>query len=887
MLRVLFIEDNIRDMKLSIQALEKAGYKLKSERAETQQELETLLQNFQYDIVLCDKHLPGWGAKEAIRYIKEHDEDATIILLSGTTNHAEALKHIEDGAADYLLKDHLVRLPFAVERSLHEKEEHDKRIEAEQQLKKNEALFRALVENSYDSLSLIDQTGKVTYVSHSLERMIGYSANDLMSMDRLVHVHPDDVQKSKDSFEESKKNPSKPISLQLRIKRKDGSWIWIDLVRTNLLADENVRGIVCNIRNITAEKDAEEKLIANEVLFRSLIENSHDALVLLDEKGRFFYVSAAVERITGYSVSELLTTDRDFHVHADDVMRSRGAITESSAKPGIPVTVQLRIHRKDGSLRWLEIICTNHLADPFVKGFVCNVRDITEQKTASETILQQEITFRSLIENAPYGIYRSNSKVNHFLSVNPALVSMLGYSSAGELLKARLFEDIYVDPKERQKLLDELKGKPTYAMTLQWKRKNGGEITVKLKGTRVHSSPIEGDNYEVFVENITEQIKMEKQYRQAQKMEAVGLLAGGIAHDFNNLLGIIIGQSELLDEKLSENRPLQKRVSEISKAGKRAAALTRQLLVFSRNEKAEMRLADLNQVVKECEKLLARLIGENITLKFELHPGPLMVHADQGQVGQVLMNLVINARDAITKTGHITVTTSLVRTDETGTGILPPGEYAQFEVRDTGGGISPEIRDSIFDPFFTTKKEMGTGLGLSTSYAIVEQHNGTIRVASELGVGTTFTVDLPIYESNGDENEKDDRSIAPEKIRTETILFAEDEPAFRELVSELLENRGYNVLKAPNGAAALEMSDMFEEPIHRLITDVLMPEMNGADLAAKLKVKRPDMKVLFISGYTDDILKRHGDQLIGMPLLMKPFTQVDLAKKVRDVLDGK
>jgi len=886
-LNVLFIEDQVQDLQLSVDVLRKAGFNFKFERVETEKEFNTYLQDHTFDIALCDKHLPGWDAKEAIQKIREHTADAPVILLSGSTSHEEALKHLQDGASDYLLKDHLVRLPFAVRRALQEQAERKTRVEVEKKLRDNESRYRALVESSYDALVVLDQAGKFIYISKAYERITGYTAMELLNTDRLILIHfPEDLEKARDSFDESLKNPGKPVSVLVRMRRKDGETIWLDIVRTNCLDNESVRGIVCNIRDVTIEKNAIEKIRINEAKLRSLVENSNDGLVLLDKNGRIFYTSDATARITGCTVNELLTSDRNKNVHPDDVSKSDQALRDSMGKSGVPVTVQLRSKRGNKSWGWLELVFTNHLDDPNVKGIVCNVRDITDQKLASDLISQQEWQFRTLVENAPFGIYRFTNNSNHFLTVNPALVSMLGYSSAKELLNARLFEDIYVEAETRTKTLDQSKGKDTYTSVVHWKQKNGSEITVRLVGARIHSTQ-EKDNYHVvFAENISDQIQLEKQLKQSQKMEAVGMLAGGIAHDFNNLLGIILGQSELIMEKFNENDPLKKRVLEISKAGIRAATLTRQLLIFSRKEKVEMRFVDLNHVVKECQKLLERLIGENIQLKFELYPEPLRINADPGQIGQIIMNLVINARDAISKTGAISIKTSKFNSDGTNPIGLPTGEYAQFEVHDTGAGMSTEVKGQIFEPFFTTKKEMGTGLGLSTSYGIVQQHHGYIHVESETGVGTTFTVTLPLKQSATPEIETV-MSVEPMKGKNETILLVEDEPAFRVLLKEMLEERGYNVLQAHHGAAALEMSDLFEEHIHLLITDVIMPEMNGVDLVERIKIKRPGLRVLFISGYTDDMLKRHSPQMEGAPLLMKPFTPLSLAVKVREVLDAK
>jgi len=385
--------------------------------------------------------------------------------------------------------------------------------------------------------------------------------------------------------------------------------------------------------------------------------------------------------------------------------------------------------------------------------------------------------------------------------------------------------------------------------------------------------------------DITDRRKLEAQYHQAQKLEAIGLLAAGVAHDFNNILSIIIGQSEMILEKLLPEDPSRHRAEEIRKAGFRASMLTRQLLVFSRKQKTQMWPLDLNHLVKESKKLLERLIAEDISIHFDLHHAALQIKADPSQIEQVIMNLAINARDAMPQGGNLSIaTTEFLNSNVNHPLGLPVGNFAQLTVRDSGEGMSNEVAAHVFEPFFTTKKDKGTGLGLATVYGIVKEHKGVIEVQSEPGKGTVFTLYWPIIQAPSREDKRSEMQ-GKRIVGTETVLLVEDEPVFRSLLSEVMEERGYNILRADNGVAALELAEQIKGPIHLLITDVIMPQMNGAILAERLKIKRPAMKVLFISGYTDDILVKHGRKMEGIPLLMKPFSPSDLGRKVREVLD--
>jgi PAS domain S-box-containing protein len=383
--------------------------------------------------------------------------------------------------------------------------------------------------------------------------------------------------------------------------------------------------------------------------------------------------------------------------------------------------------------------------------------------------------------------------------------------------------------------------------------------------------------------------KLEEQLRQSQKLEAIGTLASGVAHDFNNLLTIILGNADLMLMDLREDHPYYRLLEETKKAANRAASLTRQLLAFSRKQVIEPKILDLNEIIHNTHKMLARLIGEHIRLETNLAPDLWPVEADPGQMEQVIMNLAVNARDAMPEGGHLTLRTQNRDMDEfffKEKGVAGgPGSYAVLRVTDTGTGMSTEIMERIFEPFFTTKgMGKGTGLGLSTVYGIVKQNRGFIFVQSEPGAGTTFEILLPRVEGRKSD---DAREISPQAkpLGSETILVVEDNKDVRAIALATLNRYGYHVLEAPDGESALNLIRSYKGPVHLLITDVIMPGMGGNQLAGQVRVLRPNTKVLFMSGYTDESISRYGVLKPGLALLSKPFTPEALAKKVREVLD--
>ncbi|HWX53082.1 MAG TPA: response regulator [Verrucomicrobiae bacterium] len=519
------------------------------------------------------------------------------------------------------------------------------------------------------------------------------------------------------------------------------------------------------------------------------------------------------------------------------------------------------------------------------------VRQALQRKEAALALRRSESEFRSLVHRAPVGIYRSSVKEDRFLSVNPALVTMLGYASAGEVMQLKLSRDVYMNPSERKRALDDSSKQDSYiGIELNWKRKDGGQVTVRIAGRVIRDEHGETIIHEAVAEDITEQRSLEQQLRQSQKMEAVGRLAGGVAHDFNNLLMVVNSCAELTLLHASDTARVRKYADQIMAAGAKASLVTRQLLTFSRQQVFEPRVLDLNVLLRDFSKFFPHLIGEDVDVSLVTTAGPAFIRIDPGHTEQIAMNLVVNARDAMPDGGKLVIEIATADLDNGDICLdprLPPGRYVTLAVSDTGIGMDMETKGRIFEPFFTTKETgKGTGLGLATVFGIVKQVGGCISVQSERGQGTTFTIYFPRVEEPsrpaGTSAVKSETAVRG----SETVLLVEDEEGLRAITREFLESIGYNVLECGNGAEALDLMLKHKAPIDVLLTDLVMPGIHGSEIAVRLKQAHPNAKVILMSGYSDQAVQVEAlgpDTLF----LQKPFQLATLAQKVRSVLDAK
>jgi len=788
-------------------------------------------------------------------------------------------------------------------------------------MRESEAKFRAVAESAATGI-YIHNAERFLYVNRASEQISGYSREEFMQMHPFDLVHPDFRDVLKQRAAARLRGEDAPSAYEFKMLAKSGEERWLDFSAGTVMFGGE-RAILATAVDISERKRAEAlqaalyriadkastvgdlselyreiHLIVGQLMYaRNLYIALHDAATqtisfpyYIDESEPAPEPRKPSRGLTEYVLrtgQPLLATPEEFQ----GLLRSGEVVAvgvDSVDWLGVPLKNGaetfgvLAVQSYDDKVRFTE-------KERDILTFVSqHVAAAIEHKRSQEALRLSEARYRSQVQSAVYGIYRSSVE-DRFLDVNPALVQMLGYDSTDELLGVSLARDVYDDPEDRLRLINEYAAsKKVDSAQVRWKKKNGSSIIVRLSGRAILGPTGAAEAFEMIAEDVTERQGLEEQLRQSQKMEAVGRLAGGVAHDFNNLLTVIKGYSELMLDELGATDPMRAEVEEVERAADRAAALTRQLLAFSRQQVLAPKVIDLNAVVSNMDKLLKRLLGEDIDLFAVLDQKLGTVRADPGQIEQVIMNLAVNARDAMPKGGKLTVETMNVRLDESYArehASVKPGNYVMLAVSDTGIGMDQLTLSHVFEPFFTTKEQgKGTGLGLSTVYGIVKQSGGYIWVYSEIGIGTSFKVYLPRVDAVADTIRP--ATAADPHRGHETVLLVEDEDGVRALIRQVLHRSGYTVLQAREGGEALLLCERHEGKISLLLTDVVLTQMSGTELAQRLLQIRPDMRVLYMSGYTDEAIVHHGVLNAGSAFLQKPFTNESLARKVREILDA-
>ncbi|OGV41228.1 MAG: hypothetical protein A2X48_18580 [Lentisphaerae bacterium GWF2_49_21] len=636
-------------------------------------------------------------------------------------------------------------------------------------------------------------------------------------------------------------------------------------------------------------KQSEDSLRESEESYRRLFEAAKDGILLLDfDTGVITDANQFLKDRLGYPNEELL----DKHLWEvglfKDIVSSKDAFLQLQTQKYIRYE-DLPLETKDGKKLDVEFISNVYQAGG-KKVIQCNIRDITERKKVTIALRESEKRFIDLLYASRDAILLIDGET--FVDCNEATAKMLGYSNRNQFLMthpSKLSPPTQPDGRNSFEKANEMMRTALESgfHRFEWmhRRANGEDFPVEVSLTPI---AIKGKNILHCVwRDITEHKKLEIQLRQSQKMEAVGQLAGGVAHDFNNMLSVINGYSEMLLREITPADPKYDRIKEIHKAGERSAELTRQLLAFARKQTIAPKILDVNDSVTGMLKMLQRLIGESSELLWKPAANPWKVKMDPSQLNQILTNLLVNARDAISGAGKIVIETCKMEMDEAFCRIHPdavPGKYVVLEVSDNGCGMNKETLERIFEPFFTTKKVgEGTGLGLATVFGIVKQNNGVINVYSEIGKGTIFKIYLPRHESENEE--KDEIIDMPVIIKgTETVLLVEDDKSLLLFARTLLERFGYTVLDAGTPVKAIKLAAEYTGGIHLLMTDVVMPEMSGRDLRDKIMAARPGIKCLFMSGYTASVMSKNGILDEGINFLQKPFTAIDLSTKLREAL---
>jgi two-component system cell cycle sensor histidine kinase/response regulator CckA len=638
-----------------------------------------------------------------------------------------------------------------------------------------------------------------------------------------------------------------------------------------------------------AEKErAESALTASERRFRSLVQNSSDLVTIVGPDGTILYASDSAERIVGYTPASLVGTSLLEYLEQADLGQVSGLLQSGNGKPSGPVEFTLR--RPDGSPVWLEAVSTNLVQDPLIGGIVLNARDVSERKRADRALRESEERYRDLFDNASDLVCMAKPD-GTLLYVNKAWQEGTGYTE-NEIASVRLLDIVHPDsrPHYNAVLRRVLAGERLDHVELILVPKSGPPITVEgnLSCTFKDGWPavVRG-----IYRDITERKRVEEHLRRAERMQAAGKLAGGVAHEVNNMMTGVIGFSEFLLRSLEPDDPRRADVEEVIKAGTRAADVTRQLLAFTRQQFLRPQVIEINGVVSETEKMLRRSLGEDKLLELRLSPDAGPIRADRGQIEQVLINLVLNARDAIGPHGRVTIETAPAIWDaayvQRHEGVdLPLGRYVMLAVSDNGCGMDEEVQARIFEPFFTTKPiGQGTGLGLSTVYGIVKQSGGFIWVYSEPAMGSVFKVYLPEAGASITADTAAQPAPAPPASGSETILIIEDEEIVRNLACRGLRDHGYTVIEASNGVEALEYMQRHPGTVDLVISDVVMPELGGRELGQVLAEMDPNLPVLYMSGYTGEDVVQRGLLDPGAPFQQKPFTPAGLATKVRAMLD--
>jgi PAS domain S-box-containing protein len=759
------------------------------------------------------------------------------------------------------------------------------RKKAEMLLRRERETFFAILQKAPYGVILLEKTGRYLYVNPQFTLITGYSLKDIPTgKEWFRKAYPDATYRKRiirTWVEDAAR--ARPVDRTFGVHCKNGQVREIEM-RSTILDDGR---IILTASDITERKSAEEALRASEEKYRELVQNANSIILRRDAAGNVTFFNEFAQKFFGYSEEDILGKNVIGTIVPEKDSSGRNLavmIKDIGREPENYSTNENENMLRSGERVWIS--WTNKPTydnEGHIREILCVGNDITERKSAEEALRLQA----QIIDQIHDSVI-STDLAGHITIWNKGAERLFGYT--GEEAMGKHVSFIY--PEDQYQFLQDtvigpLKAAGSYEVELRNKKKSGEEFYVHLS-----LSVLRGSNGVVtgiigYHMDITEHKKLEEQLRHSQKMEAIGQLAGGIAHDFNNILTAVIGYANLLQMRLGEGNQLRSYVDQIIASSERAANLTQSLLAFGRKQILDPKAITVNEIIKSMEKLLARLISEDIELKTQFSDKNLTVFADAAQMGQVLMNLVTNARDSMPDGGKLTISTGLVQLDSVFVkrhAYGKPGMYAMIAVSDSGVGMSEKTRQRVFEPFFTTKEVgKGTGLGLAIVYGIVKQHNGFVNVYSELGHGSTFKVYLPLIRSAyGEEKEK---SLSPPVGGTEMILIAEDDVEVRKLTKNVLEEFGYTVVEAVDGEDAISKFLKHKRKVDLVMLDVVMPRKNGKEVYQYVRKVRPDIKALFTSGYTADVIHEKGVLDEGLNFVSKPVAPTDLLRKLRDILD--
>jgi PAS domain S-box-containing protein len=762
-------------------------------------------------------------------------------------------------------------------------------------LAESESRYRALMEQATDAISILDMDGTVLEANQQLETLLGLPRERIIgrTIASFSPLPPEQLPAMVAGFAASlAAGGGRQDNVVLR--RGDGALVELDFALSVNEIDGEA-SVLSIGRDVTERNRDAAALREAQLRLAHLVTSSPAVLFSMHPSGDAFmlhWISSNVERMLGFTAEEALCEGWWWeHLHPDEADRVVADVAASLYDHG-SLAHEYRFRHRDGAYRWVRAeirLLRDDAGAP--REAIGSWSDVTARKDAEVRLRDSAEEYRLLFDSNPHAMWVYDKDTLAFLAVNDAALRRYGYSRdeflAMTVLEIRPPEEVAAFRREYKEAEAEYEATTYYSdHSFKHLKKDGTVLDVDIAATRL----IFGGRaaWLLLATDVTEKQVLQSQLVEAQKMEAVGQLAGGIAHDFNNLLGVITGYTELLIRELPPGSRESKRAEEIAHASDRAAALTRQLLAFSRRQVLQPRVLDLNDVVADVEKMLRRLISANIQIVTVPARDLGCVRADAGQVEQVLMNLAINARDAMDGGGRLVIETGNVDLDDAGVRSNPgarAGQFVALTVSDSGHGMTADTMAHIFEPFFTTKENgKGTGLGLATVYGIVRQSGGTVTVSSEPGRGTTFKVYLPRVEDGVEKKQTAAPALAPGG--TETVLVVEDAGALRTVIREILEDVGYTVRDADSPDSALAFVQSTRDPIHLVLTDMVMPRMSGQELARRIAAMKPETRVVFMSGYADQVAGEEGTLSPDTPFLQKPFTTDALLKVLRRALDA-
>ncbi len=928
--RILVNEDSEIDFKLLEAEFKRAQFACELSRAGTRDQFLRELHGFRPDLIISDYYLIGFNALDALEIVKKDAPDTPLIILTNALNEETAVECMKRGATDYVLKNRLPRLVAILKSALDRQ-----RLARENALiqREHEQLFRL----TPDLFCLAGIDGTLQVVNPAWTLRLGFREEELVDRPLFTLVHPDD-RHALDSWWTmlvSRGQTAAPFSLvtgsvtfECRLVHKEKGFRFIQWSAKPFPAENKVYAYG---HDVTEFKQAEFAIRESEARFRHMADSAPVYIWMSDTSKAFVYFNQPWLEFTGRKLIEELGSGWTENIHPEDRERSLQSY-EESFNNRVPFRTEYRLRRHDGHYRWVVSHGTPRYDEHgSFAGFIGSCFDVTDQHEVEAHLAYRAIKQAALASFGRFALAQhsfaeltqeATRLVADTLRIDRSAI--LALDSDGESLSLAAFAGTplattgfavgratsYAKEAERAIFLTEdrehfpgsdaltsLGIRSGVAVPIGSVKSTYGFLTALSEPERLFSR--EAVDFMQGLANILSTVhqreraetaleESEQKLLQSQKMEAVGLLAGGVAHDFNNLLTAIRCYGDILHEDLASISPeLRAKAGEILKATARATALVRQLLAFSRKQVLQLEYLDLNHVVGDLKDLIRSLLSENIALEFEPTRDPVTIQADRSQVEQVIINLAINARDAMPQGGSLILSTGVrTITPLQATTELAPGTYAQFSVSDTGTGMSDEVKEKVFQPFFTTKpKGRGTGLGLATCAVVIKHYGGAIQFDSQIGEGTTFNVLLPQVQPpslNLDFNFDDEPGAG-----TETILLCEDDEAIRAVTAAILRSLGYQVFPVTSGTEALEFFNSGSAPmIDLLLSDIVMPQMGGRELAERMLSARPDLKILFMSGYVDDPVILQAVQDASIPFLEKPFTRDGLAKKVREALDA-